>query len=100
MDAPESKSLPENAYRTLAPGAAAMGCKACHDLPRLLAMPRPGYAHFESVHRVVAERSYECAQCHQELAVEGAPHRIDRTAQVASCRLCHVGTEGGTAARQ
>lgn len=85
---------------TLRPGAGAVGCTACHDLPRLLAMPRPGYAHFERVHRVVGERAYECALCHQELAVEGAPHRIDRVAQVASCRLCHVGVEGGTVPRR
>lgn len=85
---------------TLAPSALAVGCTACHDLPRLLATPRPGYAHFEHVHRVVGDRAYECAQCHQELAVEGAPHGIDRTAQVANCRLCHIGTEGAPAPRQ
>ena len=76
---------------TLPPGAMAVGCMSCHDLPRLLATPRPGYAHFEHAHRVVQERAYECAQCHQELAVEAAPHRVERAAQVASCRLCHVG---------
>jgi predicted oxidoreductase len=85
---------------TVPPGAAAAGCTACHDLGRLLAMPRPGYAHFERVHRVIRERAYECALCHQELAAEDAPHRIDRAAQVASCRLCHVGIQGGTAPRQ
>ena len=76
---------------TLPPGAMAVGCMSCHDLPSLLATPRPGYAHFERAHRVVQERAYECAQCHRELAVEAAPHRIERAAQVASCRLCHVG---------
>jgi uncharacterized protein len=85
---------------TLASGALAVACTACHDLPRLLAMSRPGYAHFERVHRVVGERTYACAQCHQELAVEGAPHRIDRAAQVASCRLCHVGVDGEAAPRR
>ena len=82
------------------PGAVAAGCTACHDLPRLLAMPRQGYEHFESAHRVVRERAYECAECHQELAVEGAPHRIDRAAQVAICGLCHVGVEEGAAPRR
>lgn len=85
---------------TLPTDALAAGCTACHDLPRLLATPRRGYAHFERVHHVVRERAYECAQCHQELSVEGAPHRIDRTAQVASCRLCHVGIQGRTAPQQ
>ncbi len=85
---------------TLPSGAVASACTACHDLPRLLATPRPGYTHFERVHHVVRERRYECAQCHQELSVEGAPHRIDRAAQVASCRLCHVGLEGEKARRQ
>ncbi len=66
--------------------------------PRLLAAPRPGYAHFERVHRVVGERACACAQCHQELAVEGGPHRIDPAKQVDNCRFCHVST--GTAMRQ
>lgn len=66
-------------------------CRTCHDLQGLLATARPGYAHFERVHRVVSERKYECSLCHQELAIEGAPHRIDRSAQVESCQRCHGG---------
>src|ERR1044071_5517826 len=33
---------------------------------QLIAQPRPGYWHFEKVHGVVLERSYDCARCHRE----------------------------------
>ncbi len=69
-------------------------CAACHDLPGLIEDPRPGYTHFENVHRVVLERQYDCGRCHAEmLPIDLDRHVIDRVAQIESCKSCHVSTE-------
>jgi flavocytochrome c len=69
-------------------------CAACHDVAAQVASPRRGYSHFEKVHRVVGERKYDCARCHAEMwPFELERHRVDRVAQIASCRHCHVADE-------
>ena len=69
-------------------------CATCHDLPGLIEDPRPGYTHFENVHRVVLERQYDCGRCHAEmLPIDLDRHVIDRVAQIESCKSCHVSTE-------
>ena len=81
-------------------------CAACHDLPGLIEDPRPGYTHFENVHRVrppslpsqdersVLERQYDCGRCHAEmLPIDLDRHVIDRVAQIENCKSCHVSTE-------
>jgi uncharacterized protein len=66
-------------------------CNSCHNLKSLVNNERPGYWHFEHVHRVVIERRSECIQCHAKMGPPGgAGHRIDRLAQIDSCAYCHV----------
>ena len=74
--------------------AAGDDCATCHDLPGLIEDSRPGYTHFENVHRVVLERQYDCGRCHAEmLPIDLDRHAIDRVAQIESCKSCHVATE-------
>lgn len=69
-------------------------CVDCHDLPALLAQPRPAYWHFEKTHRAAADRNLDCRHCHSELAPYRADaHRIHRQSLAASCVLCHVAQE-------
>ena len=84
---PQNPSLPQDAV-------AGEDCATCHDLPGLIEDPRPGYTHFENVHRVVLERQYDCGRCHAEmLPIDLDRHVIDRVAQIESCKSCHVSTE-------
>jgi succinate dehydrogenase/fumarate reductase flavoprotein subunit len=66
-----------------------LGCVACHDIARLIATPRPGYVHFEQVHRRVLDRQLDCAGCHAKLALAGAPHRVDPLTHAETCSSCH-----------
>ena len=69
-------------------------CNACHDMSKLLATPREGYWHFESVHRATTERGLDCRHCHSELTPYRADaHRINRQSLTASCVLCHMAQE-------
>lgn len=69
-------------------------CATCHDIPRQLAKPRPGYWHFEHVHRVGLGRGTDCRTCHAELAPYRADsHRINPQALAATCVHCHVARE-------
>jgi succinate dehydrogenase/fumarate reductase flavoprotein subunit len=69
-------------------------CETCHHLPDLLSSPRPGYSHFEKVHRVVVESAFTCNTCHQEMfPIDLDRHRIDALAQIETCQHCHVATE-------
>jgi flavocytochrome c len=65
------------------------GCVACHDVSRLMATPRPGYRHFDQVHRRVLDRRLDCTFCHAALAKAGAPHRVEPLAHAATCASCH-----------
>jgi uncharacterized protein len=73
----------------------AAGCLNCHQVPTLVAQTRPGYWHFERVHRVVLERQYDCSKCHAELGPYYDPgtHHIDRVAQARVCTTCHSGED-------
>jgi flavocytochrome c len=64
------------------------GCLVCHDIAGLAATPRPGYLHFEQVHRQVLERRFDCAICHVKLTSAG-PHRVDALAHSETCAMCH-----------
>src|ERR1035437_6747405 len=70
-------------------------CLACHDLPLRLNQSRPGYWHFENVHRVVLEQQFSCSSCHAEVnsspALNEIAHRIDRRQQLRTCGVCHRG---------
>lgn len=70
-------------------------CQGCHNLEAAIAGPsRRGYSHFEKVHRVVLERSSDCVSCHTEMGrYKPGAHRIDRVAQLETCRSCHVAVE-------
>ncbi len=67
-------------------------CLTCHDLPKLVAQPRPGYWHFEKVHERVVATQRDCVSCHAELTATYQPetHRIDRLTQVDACIQCHT----------
>lgn len=70
-------------------------CLTCHELPALVAQPREGFWHFETVHRRVLEDQRSCSQCHAEISVVVNPvsHRFDRLAQIQACRTCHRGEQ-------
>ena len=65
-------------------------CLKCHDLSQLVVTSRPGYEHFERLHRLVLEDRRLCVNCHAELVpVDRASHRFDRMAQAEYCATCH-----------
>ncbi len=69
-------------------------CQTCHDLPALLSTSRPGYSHFEKVHRVVTNKAFTCRTCHEEMfPIDLDRHRIDAVRQIDTCKNCHVATE-------
>jgi flavocytochrome c len=69
-------------------------CLDCHDLADELREARPGYWHFEAVHRRVLERSTDCRQCHAELTpYNEARHRIHFPSLTATCAQCHTARE-------
>jgi len=69
-------------------------CEPCQDLATLVATSRPGYSHFEKVHRVVMEKTFACRTCHEEMfPIDLDRHRIDALRQIDTCKNCHVATE-------
>jgi succinate dehydrogenase/fumarate reductase flavoprotein subunit len=69
-------------------------CQTCHDLKALVAMSRPGYSHFEKVHRVVMGKTFACRTCHEEMfPIDLDRHTIDASRQIDTCKNCHVATE-------
>lgn len=69
-------------------------CSECHDMAELLAELRPGYWHFEQVHRVTQSRGTDCRFCHAELTPYRAKsHRINPQVLTASCVQCHLARE-------
>lgn len=85
-------AAPTSSSSTRPPSTApAAPCAACHQIAGLLATPRAGFWHFERVHRRVAETKLECLTCHAEMTpFRPEQHRIDRVAQIDSCRHCHL----------
>ena len=69
-------------------------CNACHNLSESVSQSRPGYGHFERVHRIVLSEQGNCGTCHAELApYDPLAHEIDRVAQTANCVHCHLAVE-------
>ena len=69
-------------------------CDTCHRLAELTAESRPGYSHFERVHRVVIAEELNCGTCHQGLGpFDPAAHATDRMAQTRNCVHCHLAVE-------
>lgn len=70
-------------------------CLSCHALQTQVGEKRPGFWHFENVHRVVLDRQFTCTDCHGEIAVpyvaESPTHRVDRLRQLQMCTTCHQG---------
>jgi flavocytochrome c len=91
--APPVGALPQPLAPPKEPVAAA--CLSCHQLGTLTLQTRPGYWHFEKVHRVVLARQYDCGRCHAELGTVYDPttHHIDRTQQPRVCVNCHSGED-------
>ena len=78
---------------TLSPAETAV-CDGCHRLQDLVANPRPGYAHFERVHRAVIAEELNCGACHQELSpFDASDHVLDRQFQTQNCVHCHLVVE-------
>ena len=70
------------------------GCLKCHDVAADIKTPRPGYWHYENVHRIVQERASDCRHCHAELSPYHADtHQIRRQVLAASCVNCHIARE-------
>jgi predicted oxidoreductase len=59
-------------------------------LAALVAADRPGYWHFQRVHRTVAERGLDCQACHTPawptITAATPAHRLE---QLRSCTTCH-----------
>ena len=69
-------------------------CLSCHNMPALLASPREGFWHFESVHRAAETRGLDCRHCHSELSpYDEHAHEIRPQSLATSCVLCHVARE-------
>lgn len=69
-------------------------CLQCHALAGQVEQPRPGFWHFEKVHKEVLSRRLSCANCHAEIATESAgstAHQIDSKQLMLSCAICHQG---------
>jgi len=65
------------------------------DLRPMLAESRDGYWHFERVHNLVLERSYDCAECHSAtLPFYAARSRAEKAVQAQTCDACHLAPAG------
>ena len=74
--------------------AESAACETCHRLGDLTAEPRPGFAHFERVHRTVVAEQLNCGACHQELhPYDATSHLIDPMSQTQNCVYCHLAVE-------
>lgn len=66
----------------------------CHDMTSVVQRARPGYAHFEAVHRVVSQGTRPCGECHASLwPFDPDAHVIDRLEQAETCGSCHLARE-------
>ena len=66
-------------------------CTTCHAIDRLIATPRPGYWHFERVHRMAGESKLTCMTCHADMSpFRAGEHTIDPMAQIDACTHCHL----------
>ena len=83
---PPTKHLPQS----LRIVSETKSCTDCHKITELVAQSRPGYWHFEFVHRTVQQRNQNCLECHSDLLPNpAAPHRMNPLVQAAACVSCH-----------
>lgn len=69
-------------------------CASCHDVTADVAARRPGYWHYENVHRIVMERGTDCRRCHAELSpYQEETHKVNPQSLTASCVNCHIARE-------
>lgn len=69
-------------------------CAECHDVPEMVREKRPGYWHFESVHRVALERGTDCRNCHSDLIpYDENRHKIHLPTLTVTCVQCHTARE-------
>ncbi|HUR60238.1 MAG TPA: FAD-dependent oxidoreductase [Opitutaceae bacterium] len=85
----------EKARITPDPHASTQLCLSCHDLPKLMQVPRAGFWHFEQVHTEVLAGKMDCMKCHADMTATFQPerHRINRLAQIQVCATCHKGED-------
>jgi predicted oxidoreductase len=70
--------------------SASMPMLSAAELAIMLEQNRPGYWHFETSHRLVLERDYDCAECHSaEWPTGPAITTTQLLEQLASCTDCH-----------
>ena len=97
LSGPPRRATPEDPPRRdeeIGPAPADADCMMCHDLPSLVERARPGYAHFEAVHRVVSQTARPCLECHASLwPFDPDAHVVDRLAQAETCGSCHLARE-------
>jgi flavocytochrome c len=96
----QARELARTSEATNAPRARAEGpmenevCETCHDVSSMVSKSQPGYSHFEKVHEIILERQASCAECHSDMfPYDSERHRIDRVAQIESCKTCHLASE-------
>ncbi len=71
-------------------GSVAAGPRDAAGLAKVVSLERTGYWHFERSHRVVLERQYDCARCHDDdRPAEPATTRPERIRRLDSCAACH-----------
>lgn len=92
--AADARQRPSKSFSVAAPVAKIVAeqksCRECHNLEALVTQNRTGYWHFEKVHQRVLETQKTCVECHAEMTPNNAaPHRINRTLQIAACTQCH-----------
>ena len=69
-------------------------CISCHKIEQLIKQNRPGYWHFDAVHKRVLSRGSDCRSCHAELVpYRKDAHQISQQALATSCVQCHVARE-------
>lgn len=88
--APSPAAAPGPAPRPLPGGFDDLQCLACHNVAADVKRGRAAFWHFEQSHAKVLDRQYTCARCHADLApFQAARHRLDRSASVTQCVVCH-----------
>ncbi|MGH9704793.1 MAG: hypothetical protein ACRD4K_15570, partial [Candidatus Acidiferrales bacterium] len=77
--------------KTIAGTTANSECLSCHDVTGQIEKQQAGFTHFDSAHRVVLQRKFECVQCHaMPMPFDAETHHVDRMAQIKNCKTCHV----------
>jgi succinate dehydrogenase/fumarate reductase flavoprotein subunit len=90
--APNFESPSQDPGSSEQPGGdpATMPMLSAAELAVMLEQDRPGYWHFETSHRLVLERDYDCAECHSAEWPTGPAITVaQQLLELESCTNCH-----------